>query len=244
MAVRIGTSESSERRYLSFESLRFSVAGGGPLETLAGATFEADLVSDFITPSVRITDPIDMGPIQFPDDYPLGPWTIDAGIAFLSGPLTVVTRSGQYGGGLFFVDVVETPAGIVAAPTGTIEISFNGPIDFGAGVSLTSVRLELDAGGAMVEPLPFTPPGDTNSNGHVGFGDFAILADRFGAPGRWSDGDFDDDQIVGFSDFVLLAENFPRARTAAPISVPEPSALVLLMMGFLLAACSTLKTPR
>ncbi len=42
-------------------------------------------------------------------------------------------------------------------------------------------------------------------------------------------GDFDRDGVVSFPDFLLLAANF--GETAAVAAVPEPSAVMLLVVG-------------
>jgi len=73
-------------------------------------------------------------------------------------------------------------------------------------------------------------PADANGDGQVQFADFVILANHFGQPGLFPEGDFDFDRQVQFSDFVILAVNFGRSsavagsRPAGGNPVPEPGA--------------------
>ena len=74
--------------------------------------------------------------------------------------------------------------------------------------------------------------GDANLDGDVSFPDFVLLADNFGQTGGWGQGDFDADGQVQFPDFVILADNYGQVAAAA---VPEPWAMLLLIMGCLIA---------
>ena len=78
--------------------------------------------------------------------------------------------------------------------------------------------------------LRHTPTGDANNDGTVGFDDFLILSNGFGAEGVWDDGDFDFDGVVGFSDFLGLSANFRASSNAA---IPEPSTGLLAAFGAL-----------
>jgi hypothetical protein len=60
----------------------------------------------------------------------------------------------------------------------------------------------------------------------VQFPDFVTLANNFGNPGQYTDGDFDKDGTVQFPDFVILANNFGQISGGAA-AVPEPSSLAL-----------------
>lgn len=93
-----------------------------------------------------------------------------------------------------------------------------------------------------VETLKGTYQGDATLNGVVAFDDFVALAANFGTDGGWSKGNFDTNETVDFGDFLKLSTNFGRGPTAAaagePVSaasVPEPSALLGLCIGGLLA---------
>ena len=72
--------------------------------------------------------------------------------------------------------------------------------------------------------------GDADGDGRVQFEDFLILAANFGKPGLYTEGDFDKDGEVQFRDFLLISANFGQS-VATNAAVPEPSALVLLLLG-------------
>ena len=87
--------------------------------------------------------------------------------------------------------------------------------------------------------------GDTNLDGSVGGADFTALASNFGNSGAdpasaeayWGNGNFDgisasDLFEVGGPDFTRLATNFGHVSVA---SVPEPQALVSLLVGLMMA---------
>ena len=64
--------------------------------------------------------------------------------------------------------------------------------------------------------LVVTWQGDTDVDLDVDFTDFTNVANGFGNPGGWEDGDFNDDQFVGFTDFVHVANNFGFRLEPAP----------------------------
>lgn len=71
-------------------------------------------------------------------------------------------------------------------------------------------------------------PGDTDKNGVVDQNDAATLAANWLASGvGWAGGDFNNDGIVNDIDATLMASNW--TGVAANASVPEPSAIVLLL---------------
>jgi hypothetical protein len=74
-------------------------------------------------------------------------------------------------------------------------------------------------------------PGDANHDDHVDASDATILAGNWQAgPGAtWEMGDFNGDGHVDASDATILAGNW-QAGTGAT-TVPEPSTIVLLLMG-------------
>ena len=75
-------------------------------------------------------------------------------------------------------------------------------------------------------------PGDIDGDGSVAFADFLILSNNFGTMVDPSTGgDLDGDGSVAFADFLILSDNF--GSTAAAASVPEPSALFLMLFGLL-----------
>jgi hypothetical protein len=72
--------------------------------------------------------------------------------------------------------------------------------------------------------------GDLDADGRVLFADFLILSSNFGAAvDGYLDGDLDCDGSVTFADFVVLADNFGRSTLDSAASVPEPSAVCLLL---------------
>lgn len=87
-----------------------------------------------------------------------------------------------------------------------------------------------------VADLAGTYFGDANLDGSVQFSDFLALSAGFGMEGGWAQGDFDGDGQVQFSDFLSLSANFGQTTadtSAAPTSVPEPGANVLVQCTLL-----------
>lgn len=81
------------------------------------------------------------------------------------------------------------------------------------------------------ELYKLTLSGDTDRDGDVDFADFTVVGSRFGKQGIWEDGDFNLNGMVDFSDFTVLAKNFGVAlATEAPVSVPEPNSVTLLLI--------------
>ena len=98
-----------------------------------------------------------------------------------------------------------------------------------------------------------TRPGDANLDRNVDFTDLVTLAQNYGLPGGWAQGDFDGSQVVDFADLVALAQNYQsssgligldaleadvRAAGLGPLFgiVPEPATLAAVSMAFA-AAC-------
>ena len=72
-------------------------------------------------------------------------------------------------------------------------------------------------------------PGDANGDGKVDADDAARLADNWLADNAtWEMGDFNEDEIVNELDATLLAANW-QTGVVASASVPEPSALILIL---------------
>ena len=73
--------------------------------------------------------------------------------------------------------------------------------------------------------------GDLDGNGKVEFADFLVLSENFGSDASdHTTGDIDCNGKVEFSDFLVLSENFGTDVGQAS-SVPEPSGIVLLVIG-------------
>jgi hypothetical protein len=101
---------------------------------------------------------------------------------------------------------------------------------------LDPAEFDVDGDGAVdnddltvwVQDLAGTNLGDTNLDGSVAFGDFLAVSAAFGQAGTWENGDFDCSGQIAFPDFLVLSANFGKSA-AAEASVPEPSALTLLL---------------
>ena len=92
----------------------------------------------------------------------------------------------------------------------------------------------IDAVQLYVDALPQIP-GDANKDGKVDGSDVTILAGnwQFGVDGNgsatWDMGDFNGDGKVDGSDVTILAGNWQYGVEASSTSVPEPTALILLI---------------
>ncbi len=75
--------------------------------------------------------------------------------------------------------------------------------------------------------------GDANCDCEVGAADIAIWAAQFGQTGADLTADFDENGTVGAGDYVRWAANFGNTCPMAA-SVPEPSTLMLAIIGFVL----------
>ena len=74
-------------------------------------------------------------------------------------------------------------------------------------------------------------PGDGNLDFAVDAADYTIWANGFDTVGaELIDGDYNEDTLVDAADYTTWANNFGMT-VAAPAAVPEPSALVLLVIG-------------
>ena len=89
---------------------------------------------------------------------------------------------------------------------------------------------------SLIDNSPPDVPGDANSDGKVDGSDVTILAGnwQYGVgmeepDGTWDMGDFNGDGMVDGSDVTILAGNWQAGVTSEAASVPEPSAMVLLV---------------
>ena len=83
-------------------------------------------------------------------------------------------------------------------------------------------------------------PGDANKDGKVDGSDVTILAGNWqygvvGGGATWEMGDFNGDGKVDGSDVTILAGNWQYGVTTANASVPEPSTLIMLVLGMIAA---------
>lgn len=82
-------------------------------------------------------------------------------------------------------------------------------------------------------------PGDANGDGKVDENDAAVLAANWLQSGNWSKGDFNDDGIIDGADATIMAANWgwewDPGEWGLPgeAAVPEPSAIVMLILGAL-----------
>ncbi len=90
------------------------------------------------------------------------------------------------------------------------------------------------------DPLPSISgpqplPGDANGNGTVDEADAAMLAANWQKIGgaTWADGDFNGDGAVNDIDAAIMAANWQKSNTATTPSVPEPTAIILLLSGLI-----------
>ena len=90
--------------------------------------------------------------------------------------------------------------------------------------------------------LRITYPGDATLDGAVNLSDVQALADNWGTTtgANWFKADFNGDGAVNLSDVQLLGDNWgkiagpgPPAPPAAVFAVPEPSSVILAVLGLL-----------
>lgn len=131
---------------------------------------------------------------------------------------------------------VETEAGYVPLPgtsftlidansrTGTFD---NATISDVAGYA--GLWMDVTYTGGLVEVTSDALDGDANLDGTVNIGDLTLLAGNFGGTSNWLGGDFNDDGDVNIGDLTLLAGQF--GNSIAPVAVPEPASVALLVLG-------------
>ena len=134
-----------------------------------------------------------------------------------TNPLTI-----NYTGG---ADPISTIAAYLAsgAITSSTVADLNGSQNhfvYAIGSADGADRIVSGLSSGEIEIMP-TLAGDAELGGNVVFGDFQILAQYFGQPGGWDEGNFTYGSIIGFADFQLLAQNFgaeDSAMTSAEIA--------------------------
>jgi len=89
--------------------------------------------------------------------------------------------------------------------------------------------------------LSLHTPGDANGDGNVNRLDLALLTQNFGlADGAlWSDGDFDGNGRVNLLDVAILKSHFEQSVMAPTAAVPEPSSIVLMLVGLIATVALT-----
>jgi hypothetical protein len=78
---------------------------------------------------------------------------------------------------------------------------------------------------------PGAVAGDFNGDGVVDLADFEILTSNFNQPGDATTGDMNFSRTVDLADFNLFREAFSESGAGAAASVPEPSAMLLGLLG-------------
>ena len=85
--------------------------------------------------------------------------------------------------------------------------------------------------------------GDADGNKTVDITDFNVLAANFDPngmhPNDWSKADFDSNQTVDITDFNFLAANFTSGYGIGTASVPEPTTVVLIVLGLTVTGFSS-----
>ncbi|MHB1036785.1 MAG: PEP-CTERM sorting domain-containing protein [Pirellulales bacterium] len=111
-----------------------------------------------------------------------------------------------------------------------VSVSAGDTIDFAVygGYAWGNTPLE-----ATITVSPALTPGDVDMNGQVDIFDVAVLQTKYGmtSGATWADGDFDDNGTVDIFDVAAMQVNYGYGVASAPAPVPEPSTLVLGVLG-------------
>jgi hypothetical protein len=104
-------------------------------------------------------------------------------------------------------------------------------------VSGTAASLYYDSLVVSVPP----EPGDANDDGVVDAADASILGAHWRqmSGADWEDGDFNNDNAVDDKDAAILAANWSASAAERTPPAPEPSTLVLLLIGAAVARFTT-----
>lgn len=115
----------------------------------------------------------------------------------------------------------------------------------GGGARVAQAAQNFDGNTLTIRAEPLA--GDFDLSGGVGGLDLAALADNFNLTGNWHEGDATGDGNIGGLDLAALADNFnlnqavisfpgSGAGLGGGSSIPEPSSLMLIVLGGMLAA--------
>ncbi|HUS92835.1 MAG TPA: PEP-CTERM sorting domain-containing protein, partial [Phycisphaerae bacterium] len=157
------------------------------------------------------------------------------------------------------VDIATNAAltiGPIASDCATLQIDANGSVDVGYSLRIHEAELAdvladvgtgaigsstlaghedewklvalADGDGVLLQVSLY---GDSNFDGKVDAGDFAVLEAEFGLAGDWRHGDFNDDSIVDHLDYLIWKEFAGRSYDGPGSTIPEPATLVLLAVG-------------
>jgi hypothetical protein len=81
-------------------------------------------------------------------------------------------------------------------------------------------------------------PGDYNRDGNIGAADYVVWRDTLGESGAGLAADGDSSGAVDDGDYTVWRTNFGRntvSASAAPVSVPEPASIFIVIVSMLLA---------
>jgi hypothetical protein len=162
------------------------------------------------------------------DSYP-------GSVLSVSGNDLILTLQGVSGGSGDFNNDGAYDCADIDALVAEIASAGNTPsFDLNGDGSVTLVDLQdwlAEAGEANIGPGRSYLAADANLDGVVDTSDFNVWnANKFTAVSAWCSGDFNADGVVDTSDFNIWNANKFTASDAA--AVPEPNAIVLLLVGF------------
>jgi hypothetical protein len=105
----------------------------------------------------------------------------------------------------------------------------------------TPTEIPANTGLALVSDVVEPWPGDVDGDGHTDVSDLNIMALNWQMSGKtMAEGDLTGDGNVNAADLNVLAINWQTWRDGMPAAVPEPSSMMLVLVG-LLAACGLRK---
>jgi hypothetical protein len=154
-----------------------------------------------------------------------------------SGPLDVTAHAINLADELDKFLVIEASE----APLG--QLVWSGPSE---GDPAGFLFANVDGTGDFTFPMPegigsfaARPPGDANNDGLIDEEDLALVLANWGVGTTYATGDFNGDETVDGTDLNLLLGIAPDLASGVfqTSSVPEPSALVLALVGMLGLSC-------
>jgi hypothetical protein len=217
---------------------------GGSVDILGGTISGSGTIGGSVTNS---------GGTTAPGNSP-GALTIDGNYNQASGGTLAIEIGGTQAG--VEHDVLQVLGD--ASLAGTLDVSFidgftpsggNAFIVLTAGGELTDAGLTL--GGSAAESLTMSiditndwimlmtagggggVPGDYNGNGTVDAADYTIFRDNLGGDSAVLNGNGSGAATIVQADYDLWKQNFGSSGTGSSAAVPEPSSVVLLLVGWL-----------
>jgi hypothetical protein len=186
---------------------------------------------------ISYRDPAEPNNAYVYSDYTTLRSAVASAINTYSGGLTAIEYPNESGTDNWYFGTYNKPNGFIeehfdADPyyhNSADSVDTPGYIDYAYGTAMTKSAVGWLAEAAVVLPRI---PGDADGNRLVNQADAAILAAHWGQTGGWSAGDFNADGLVNAADASVLAANwgYPTGETT---TVPEPSTLVMLLLGLL-----------